>query len=344
MGGAPVRGVACRAAPFGVASEQRRCGRSRRGGATASHGDARRRPRTDRRAGRDGGLGRRRCDKGRARGERSLIRWPPLLDRRRLVAGLMAEDGSTIVTIADGAKAGALVRWLVGIGRDAVLLRGDDSAAVRTAAWRRARSGGVVVAGGRLAALAPVPDLRAAIVVDDADEALKEERVPAWHARDLLDERARRAGARYVILSAAPTLDSIASVGEPVTIPRAVEAAGWPRVDVVDRRADPPGSGLFSEHLAAAIRHCLAQGQITVCVLNRRGRARLLACGECGKLVRRDRSGAPLWSTAADAVSSDRAPDGREPAAESRAGTGGSPAVGSVRTAERSRSGRCDRA
>ena len=231
---------------------------------------------------------------------RALVRWPPLLDRRRLVAGLIAEEGSTVVVTADGARSDALVRWLTRCGREAVLFRGDDAAAVRTAAWRRARGGGVIVVGGRLAALAPVPDLRVAIVVDDADESLKEERSPAWHARDLLVERAERDGARFVIVSAAPTLASIAVAGPPILTPRAVEAAGWPRVDVVDRSAEPPGSGLFSERLAEAIRHSLASGSFAVCVLNRRGRTRLLACGACGNLVRRDRSGAPVWSTPED--------------------------------------------
>lgn len=230
--------------------------------------------------------------------QRAVVRWPPLLDRRRLVSGLTPVEGSTIVVTGDGARADVLVRWLTRCGREAVLLRGDDPAAARTAAWSRARGGGVTVVGGRLAALAPVPDLRAAVVVDDADEVLKEERTPAWHARDVLVERSGRAGAPFVIVSAAPTLASIAVAGAPVLIPRGVEVAGWPRVDIVDRRAEPPGSGLFSERLAEAIRS--SKASLAVCVLNRRGRARLLACGKCGHLVRRDRAGAIVRGLPAD--------------------------------------------
>ena len=78
-------------------------------------------------------------------------------------------------------------------GREVASVHSDESDAARTAAWRRAARGGCVVVGGRSAALAPVPDLAAAIVVDDADEALQEERSPTWHARDVLYERAARA-------------------------------------------------------------------------------------------------------------------------------------------------------
>jgi primosomal protein N' (replication factor Y) (superfamily II helicase) len=51
---------------------------------------------------------------------------------------------------------------------------------------------------------------------------------------------------------------------------------------VVDRRKEPPGLGLFSERLVAVVR----EAPRVVCVLNRKGRARLLACTACGELAR----------------------------------------------------------
>jgi primosomal protein N' (replication factor Y) len=158
------------------------------------------------------------------------------------------------------------------------------------------------VVGGRTVVFAPVPDLAAAVVVDDADEALQEERVPTWHARDVLAERCGRARAAFTVMSAAPTAVAIAR-GGPVGAPaRDVERAGWPRFDVVDRRDEPPGAGLYSEALAAALRHAHDDGDVSVCVLNRRGRARLLACDTCREVTRWDRTGAPAWSVGEDAA------------------------------------------
>jgi primosomal protein N' (replication factor Y) len=230
----------------------------------------------------------------------AVLRWPPLLDRRRLVEQLIARDGSTIVAVADGARAAALVESLRRRGYRALLLHSDASPAERTDAWSRARAGDCVVVGGRVVAFAPVPDLAAAIVVDDADEALQEERVPTWHARDVLAERARRGGARFSVLSAAPTAYAVVQCGEPATVPRDLERRGWPRVDAVDRRQEPPGAGLYSPVLAEALRGAVAAGAPAVCVLNRRGRTRLLACDTCRRLTRWDRSGTPLWSEAPD--------------------------------------------
>lgn len=218
----------------------------------------------------------------------AVVRVPPLRDRRPVVESLLASAGSTIVCVADHARASVLARSLAATGRPVAFAHSGETDGQRTRAWRRATAGGCVVVGGRVAALAPVPDLAAVVVVDDADEALQEERVPTWHARDVLAERARRAGAAFTVVSAAPTVEALAMPGVQVHAPAAdVEATGWPRTLVVDRRQEPPGARLLTEPLTRALRG--AQG-FAVCVLNRRGRFRLLACAECHGLVRWDRA------------------------------------------------------
>ena len=209
-------------------------------------------------------------------------------DRRELVAQLVAPAGSTIVCVADGSRAASLARTLAGRGHPVAFLHSDETP-TRRAPTRgaRAAAGSCVVVGGRIAALAPVPDLAAAIVVDDADEALQEERSPTWHARDVLVERAARAGARprWCRRHRRSRPSSPCSSRRP-SPPPDVEVAGWPRVTVVDRREEPPGAGLLTEPLAAALR---ATDGLAVCVLNRRGRFRLLVCDACHALLRWDR-------------------------------------------------------
>jgi primosomal protein N' (replication factor Y) len=147
-----------------------------------------------------------------------------------------------------------------------------------------------VVVGGRVAALAPVPDLAATIIVDDADEALQEERSPTWHARDVLLQRSVRAAAPWAVVSPAPTVEALAVDGVRIDTPSPdVEARGWPRVLVDDRREAPPGAGLLTDTLTDALRE---SDGVAVCVLNRRGGFRLLACDACHALAR--------WERAAD--------------------------------------------
>jgi len=237
----------------------------------------------------------------------AVVRWPPAADPGELVAGLAAPAGSTVVIVPDGRLAG-LAAALRATGAVVVPWLTEGRPRDRARAWDRCRRGGCVVLGGRSAVLAPVPDLAAVVVLDDGSEALKEERSPTWHARDLAAERARRLGARLTIVSPAPPLEA---PGPVLTPSRTLERAGWPITEVIDRRKEPPGLGLFSPRAVAALRAAAeadrrssATGDAAqerrnaevraVCVLNRRGRARLLACSACGELARCERCGAAV--------------------------------------------------
>lgn len=141
-----------------------------------------------------------------------------------------------------------------------------------------------MVLGARSSVWARVDDLTAIVVVDEHDEALQEERNPTWHARDVAIERAARAGIPCHLLSPAPSLAALEAAGDRVvTPPRSVERGGWPIIEVVDRRDDEPGrGGLFSGRVVDAVR---GPGAV-VAVLNRKGRAVMLACASCGELAR----------------------------------------------------------
>ena len=88
-----------------------------------------------------------------------------------------------------------------------------------------------------------------------------------------------------MLASPVPTLEALA--WGPLSVPsRNDERAGWPVLEIVDRRDDDPARPtLFSP---ALVRH-LRSGARVVCVLNALGRARLLACLACGELARCER-------------------------------------------------------
>ena len=152
--------------------------------------------------------------------------------------------------------------------------------------WALAAAGGCMAVGARAGAWAPRPRLGAVLVLDEGDEAYQEERAPTWDARDVAVERARRAGVPCVLTSSHPSLDALAFPGADLLAPsRTEERAGWPIVEVVDRRDEPPGSGLYSSRLVTVLREA-EPGRRVVCVLNRKGRAPLLACVACGELAR----------------------------------------------------------
>jgi primosomal protein N' (replication factor Y) (superfamily II helicase) len=191
----------------------------------------------------------------------------------------LAPEGSTLVIDPSPGRAASLAARCEDEGRDVVLLGAEHGDAARTAHWARARAGACVVIGGRTA------------VLDEADEALEDERAPTWSARDVAAERAVRAGAALRVLTPAPTVDAVVLFGTAVVGP---PARSWPRAEVVDQRDEEPGHGLLSAALADGLRHAVDRGARAVCVLNRRGRARLLACRACGELARCETCGATV--------------------------------------------------
>jgi primosomal protein N' (replication factor Y) (superfamily II helicase) len=154
--------------------------------------------------------------------------------------------------------------------------------------WAAAAGGVDVVIGARTAAWAPCPDLAAVVVVDEHDEALQEERAPTWHARDVVVERARRAGAPVLLVSPCPTVAGLAATSERLHAPSIdAERAGWPIVEVVDRSRDEPWrTSLVSSPLVVHLRRA---DRTVVCVHNTPGRARILACRSCRTLARCER-------------------------------------------------------
>jgi primosomal protein N' (replication factor Y) len=150
----------------------------------------------------------------------------------------------------------------------------------------------LVVEGRRSAVWASVPRFDAIVVVDEHDEGLKEERVPTWHARDVAIERARRVGVPCVLISPCPSLEALEAADRVLEPSRSEERAGWPILDVVDRRQDDPRSGLYSPRLVDTVRR--HEGQAALCILNRKGRSRLLACMACGEVARCERCDAAV--------------------------------------------------
>jgi len=236
-------------------------------------------------------------------GRPAIVRLPPGDDPVPLLLAA-ARRGDTLVLVPTADRADRLARRLRRAGMPVASMPRD---------WARAAIGGVVV-GSRAAAWAPVGDLRCAVVLDEHDEAYREERSPTWNARDLVVERARRTGAACVLVSPVPSLEALVAGGHGSSDPclvepsRSGERAGWPVVDLVDRRRDDPvRSGLFSPSIVDVLRG--DGGDPVVCVLNRKGRSRLLACDGCGELARCGDHGSILVLERAEAEDED-GPDG----------------------------------
>jgi primosomal protein N' (replication factor Y) len=142
--------------------------------------------------------------------------------------------------------------------------------------WDAAKAGVDIVIGARTAVLAPCEGLSSIVVIDEHDELHHEERAPTWNASDVAQERARRAGVPYVLTSAIPSASALQMHADSTVVVETENA--WPRIEVVNLDDVPVAGSLLSSEMLSSI---AVVGATTVCVLNTKGKARLIACKAC---------------------------------------------------------------
>jgi primosomal protein N' (replication factor Y) (superfamily II helicase) len=164
----------------------------------------------------------------------------------------------------------------------------DLTSRVRRTTWRAVAEGAAsVLVGARSALFLPFPDLGLVVIDEEHETAFKQEEGVVYHARDMAVVRARLCSATAVLVSATPSLETLANVEagryRRLTLPTRHGGAVLPSVAAVDMRATPPERGQFlAQPLIEAVGNTLARGEQAMLFLNRRGYAPLTLCRHCG--------------------------------------------------------------
>jgi primosomal protein N' (replication factor Y) len=158
----------------------------------------------------------------------------------------------------------------------------------RRATWRAIAEGTArLVVGARSALFLPLPELGLIIVDEEHESAYKQEDGVHYHARDMAVVRAHLARIPIVLVSATPSLETLANVEagryQRLHLPDRHGGAAMPRVEAIDLRREklPPRSWLAAS-LRSALAETLAAGEQALLYLNRRGYAPLTLCKACG--------------------------------------------------------------
>ena len=155
----------------------------------------------------------------------------------------------------------------------------------RLKSWIAAHLGRArIVLGTRMAVFASLPRLGLIVVDEEHDPSYKQQEGARYSARDLAVYRARTEGAKVVLGSATPSLESWQACERGryrcLEMPTRIGAGELPRVRLVNMNNQPRGT-LFSAPLLAALSERVARGEQALVFLNRRGYAPVLACNAC---------------------------------------------------------------
>jgi primosomal protein N' (replication factor Y) len=171
-----------------------------------------------------------------------------------------------------------------------VSLHSGLTPAQRLKSWLAAHSGVArIVLGTRMAIFASMPNLKLIIVDEEHDPSYKQQEGARYSARDLAVYRGRLEGAKVLLGSATPSLESWhhsrpASEGGRyvrIEMPSRIGAnAALPLVRRVDMNHQPKKC-VISPPLLDAIVQRVARGEQSMIFLNRRGYAPVLHCADC---------------------------------------------------------------
>jgi primosomal protein N' (replication factor Y) len=158
----------------------------------------------------------------------------------------------------------------------ASLRRRGFTTAVVPEQWDAARAGVDVVIGARSTVFAPCASLSGVVVIDEHDELLHDERAPTWNALDVAVERARQQGVPCIATSPIPSAESLHRWAKSTVVVRGEKQ--WPRIEIVDLDSVPVAGSLLSTEMLSAVTQ---SGGSVACVLNTKGKARLIVCRSC---------------------------------------------------------------
>ena len=149
-----------------------------------------------------------------------------------------------------------------------------------------------IMIGPRSALFAPFQNLGLIIIDEEHDTSYKSEKTPKYHAREVAIKRAELEGARVILGTATPSIESYykAKHGEYklYSLLNRVKGSVLPEVEVVDMREElrAGNRSIISQTLYNRLATAFSRGEQAMIFINRRGYKTFISCRDCGEVVK----------------------------------------------------------
>ncbi|MBM6859035.1 primosomal protein N', partial [Clostridium saudiense] len=214
----------------------------------------------------------------------------------RLVQNALIKNESSIVLVPEIALTPQMIERFKGrFGKDVALFHSRLSDGERFDEWYRVKEGKArVIVGARSALFLPAKNLGLIIIDEEHENTYKSEQNPKYQAKEVAEYIANKKGAKLVLGSATPTIESyyraISGEIDLVEITKRVDGKPMPKMELVDMREELKigNRSLFSRKLFKSIEEALAKKEQIVLFLNRRGFSTFVSCRSCGYVFKCD--------------------------------------------------------
>ena len=201
----------------------------------------------------------------------------------RLAQELLRQGRSVMILVPEIA-----LTFTAYFGDEVALLHSGLRMTERYDQFKRIRRGEArIVLGTRSAVFAPLGNIGLIVMDEEQESSYESETAPCYHARDIAKYRCLQEGARLLLGSATPTVETAywAEKGDyqKALLRQRYNRQALPAVILADLRQEllEGRNGIISRPLYDELQKNLAAGEQSILFLNRRGSSRQLLCPQC---------------------------------------------------------------
>lgn len=207
---------------------------------------------------------------------------------------VLAEGKSAIMLVPEISLTPQMLRnFRAYFGDTVAMLHSGLSDGERLDEWLRLLRGQArIVVGARSAIFAPLDNVGIIVIDEEHDSSYTSESNPRYRTVDVAQWRADYHGAKVVLGSATPSVESyLAAKNKQYTLlelPERISSRGMPQMQIVDMSHEilRGNNGIFSAALAQALQQTIARGEQAMVFLNRRGHSSFVMCRKCGYIAK----------------------------------------------------------
>ncbi|MEP6646008.1 MAG: primosomal protein N' [Saprospiraceae bacterium] len=206
----------------------------------------------------------------------------------QLIEEIIKEGGQVLYLVPEiGLSVQIMNRLIKKFGNQITISHSRLSEHERVDLWNQVKEGIPIVAGVRSSIFLPFQNLKLIIVDEEHDTSYKQQDPnPRYHARDAAIFLGRQLGAKVILGSATPSLESYfhsesGKYGK-VFLGERFMGMELPEVTMIDKRKDKSAEGSpYSHSLIESIKSTIAAKQQVIIFKNRRGYSPVLKCNVC---------------------------------------------------------------
>ena len=206
-----------------------------------------------------------------------------------LINDIVAKGKQALFMLPEIALTAQMIRRLkMYFGNNIAIYHSKFNPNERVEIWNKVKTGEIkIVLGARSALFLPYKDLSLIVIDEEHDGSYKQQDpAPRYQARDTAIYYANQIGAKVILGSATPSVESFYNAQQKkygyVYLNERYSKGSLPQIDIIDTKKQIDNTTVLTPSLLKAIQETIANNKQVILFQNRRGYAPYMICQTCG--------------------------------------------------------------